>query len=135
MNYQIMVIEDHPAIRTIYREMIARTSNLQVGAEASTAAEALASLAEQCPDLILLDIVLPDKSGLELLRQIKELYPQLPVLVVSGEDPHVYEPVSLRVGASGYIDKIDVGELLIATILEQLGEVKDASSDQILSSR
>jgi len=124
MLYQIFVIEDHPAIRAIYREILARKTNLQICGEAATGAEALQKLTEECPHLVLLDIVLPDQNGLVLLQQIKVLYPQLPVLVVSGEDAHTYKPLALQAGASGYIDKTHAGILLLEAILRQVEGTK-----------
>ncbi|MEZ4864859.1 MAG: response regulator transcription factor [Caldilineaceae bacterium] len=108
MIYQLFVIEDQPAIRAVYRHYIARESNLQIVGEAMTGKEALRLLQEHKPDIILLDLSLPDTSGLELLKILKQLYPQIPVLVVSGQDETIYGPLALKAGASGYVEKSHV---------------------------
>lgn len=129
MRYQIFIVEDHPVIRAIYHELIARAPSLQLSGEATTAAEALQALRSQRPHLILLDLILPDNNGTALLQKLKKLYPRLPVLVVSGEDAFIYARLARQAGADAYLDKMHAGDRLIDTILELL-KATDATQNQ-----
>lgn len=128
MRYQVFVVEDHPVIRAIYRELIARAPSLQLSGEATTATEALQALRSQRPHLVMLDLILPDNHGTALLQKLKTLYPHLLVLVVSGQDAMIYAHLALQAGANAYLDKMNAGEKLIDTILELL-KAKDCTDD------
>ncbi|MEZ4682701.1 MAG: response regulator transcription factor [Caldilineaceae bacterium] len=111
MTYRVVVVEDHPAIRSVYRHLIDRVPSLDICGEVATGAEAFGLIAQTNADLLLLDIGLPDINGIQLLKQLKQQYPHLPVIVISGEDEFVYAPAAMRAGASRYIDKVHVTEL------------------------
>lgn len=115
-----MIVDDHPMMRTGLAQLIGNEPDLQVTAEADNARQALESVARQAPDLVLLDVSLPDKSGLELLKDIRSLHPELPVLVVSMHDELVYAERALRAGARGYIMKQEGGQKFLAAIRKVL---------------
>lgn len=120
MTYTVFVIEDHPVIRDVYRQLIARVPELEICTEATTGAEALDQLTRHTPDIILLDLMLPDIRGVALLKEIKLRYPLIPVIVISGEEENVFKQLALATGANYYIDKLHVKDKLVDIILEQL---------------
>lgn len=120
MSYNVFVIEDHPVIRDVYRQLLSRIPELTISGEAATGAEALQKLTQSHPDIILLDLMLPDVRGIALLKEIKLHHPQVPVIVVSGEEEKLFKPLALDAGASGYIDKLCVKDELIRLIFENV---------------
>jgi DNA-binding NarL/FixJ family response regulator len=113
---QLLIVDDHPMIRKGLRQLVEDQQDLAVCGEAATAAEAM-SLIETCkPDLVLADITLPDKSGLELIKDLQALHPGLPVLVISMHDESLYAERVLRAGGRGYIMKEAGGEKMLEAI-------------------
>jgi DNA-binding NarL/FixJ family response regulator len=117
---RILLIEDHRMMREGLRQLISQEPDLQVCCEAADAQQALACIAKGKPDLALLDISLPDKNGLELLKDIRALDPDLPVLAVSMHDENLYAARVLRAGGRGYIMKHEGGEKLMQAIRQVL---------------
>jgi len=89
--------------------------------QAENAAQALAFISRDLPDLVLLDISLPDRSGLEVIKDLQSLYPRLPLLVVSMHDETLYAERVLRAGGRGYIMKQEGGKKLMQAIRQVLG--------------
>src|SRR5262245_55039451 len=87
---QILIVDDHPILREGLVQSINRQPDLVVCGEAENAPQALRTLKQTKPDLVLLDIGLPGKSGLELVKEINALKPELPVLVLSMHDESLY---------------------------------------------
>jgi len=103
------------------RGVIKREPDLVVCGEAENAKQAMAMIHKLTPDLALVDIALPGKSGLELIKDIKALHPQLMVLAISMHDESLYAERTLRAGASGYITKQQPSEELVKAIRQVLG--------------
>jgi DNA-binding NarL/FixJ family response regulator len=101
-------------------QLINHEPDLLVSAEANNAAEAMAHIRAAKLDLALLDISLPDKNGLELIKDIRALLPELPLLVVSMHDEAVYAERVLRAGGRGYIMKQEGGKRLMLAIRQVL---------------
>ncbi len=118
--YNIFIVEDHPIIRQGYAALINRESDMTVCGEATSVEDAIQRLPEINPDLVIVDISLGESSGLELLKQLQRVAPQLPTLVVSGHDESVYGETVYRLGAKGYITK-ESPHLFIDTIRRVLG--------------
>lgn len=117
LPYQrILVVDDHPMMRTGLAQLIDSEGDLKVCAEADTARQAAAIAAKQPFDLALVDISLPDKSGLELIKDLRLLQPRLPILVVSMHDELAYAERVLRTGARGYIMKQEGGQKFLEAI-------------------
>lgn len=116
MPCELLIIEDHPAIRTIYREIFRREKELSIVGEAATGKEAKSLLAQSLPDVIILDLILPDVDGVDLLKQIRAEFPEIAVVVVSGEDEQIYKPLVLAAGAADYINKLDVPDALVKVL-------------------
>lgn len=113
---QILIVDDHTVVREGLKRILADVDNIQVMAEAGNANEALALLRERNFDLVLLDLSLPGRTGLELLRMIKDEQPKLPVLVLSAYAEDQYAVRALRDGADGFLNKQSAPELLVTAI-------------------
>jgi DNA-binding NarL/FixJ family response regulator len=113
---RVLIVDDHPMTRAGLAHMINHQPDMMVSGEAESADQALAALEVSVPDLMLVDITLPGKSGLELIKDIKVMHPGLPVLVISMHDESLYADRVLRAGARGYITKHEGGEKLMRAI-------------------
>jgi two-component system, NarL family, invasion response regulator UvrY len=113
---KILIADDHSIVREGLKQILAETPDLVVAGEASTAHEVMQMLQENLWDMIVLDISLPDISGMEVLRQIKEQNPNLPVLILSMHAEEQYAVRALRAGASGYLTKESASDQLIHAI-------------------
>jgi DNA-binding NarL/FixJ family response regulator len=118
---RVLIVDDHPMMRTGLAQLIDNEPDLKVSAEADNAGQALDAVARQPFDLILLDISLPDKNGLELIKDIQTLRPDLPILVVSMHDEMLYAERVLRAGGRGYIMKQEGGKKFLQAIRHVLG--------------
>jgi len=113
---RILIADDHAIVRKGLREILREEPEPIAIAEASTGAEALEKAAAQVLDVVVLDISLPDLSGLEVLRILKLTQPLLPVLMLSMHSGYHYVMGSLKAGASGYLNKEMVPEELVSAI-------------------
>src|SRR5664279_2123700 len=95
---RILIVDDHPMMRQGLAQLINHEPDLTACAEADTAAQALKLISAAKPDLVLADISLPDRSGLELIKDVQALHAALPVLVVSMHDESLYAERVLRTG-------------------------------------
>lgn len=120
----MLLVDDHPFMRAGLAQLINRQSDLQVCGEAGNPAEAMAAVERERPDLVLSDLTMPGRSGLEFVKDLVALHPGLPILVISMHDEVVYAERTLRAGARGYIMKEAGGESLLSAIRQVLrGEV------------
>lgn len=113
---QIFIVDDHPMMREGLAQLIAHEPDLAICGEAGTSREALDLVGKTNPDLVLVDISLPDKSGLELIKDLLALHPKLPVLVISMHDESLHAERVLRAGGRGYIMKQEGGKKMIEAI-------------------
>jgi DNA-binding NarL/FixJ family response regulator len=111
-----LIADDHPIIRSGLRGLIQQHSDMAEPGEATTAAETLDLVRTSTWDLVILDINLPDASGIDVLRRIRHLRPDLPVLVLSAHAEEQFAVRSLRAGASGYLNKQSAADELIIAI-------------------
>ncbi|MCB1224667.1 MAG: response regulator transcription factor [Verrucomicrobiales bacterium] len=102
---RLLIVEDHPIMRYGLAQLVADESDLEIAGEAGNAAEAMTLLDQLQPDLVVIDLTLPDKNGLELLKDIQALHPGTRCLVLSMHDEDVYGERCLRAGARGYLMK------------------------------
>ena len=126
---RILIVEDHPLMREGLRGAINRDPNMMVCGEAENAKQAMEVVEKSSPDLVLLDITLPGKSGLELLKDIKAKHPQLRMLAISMHDESLYAERALHAGASGYINKERPPEELLKAIRQVLSDHIYVSND------
>ena len=117
---KIIIVDDHPIVRQGLTELINHENDLVVCCQAEDASEAMEFIKESEPDIIIVDISLKETSGLELIKDIKVRYPQLPVLVLSMHDESLYAERSLRAGARGYIMKQEATDKVVTAIRKVL---------------
>ena len=117
---KILIVDDHPVMREGLRGTINREPDLMVCGEAGDAAQAVDLFQRLAPDLVLVDITLPKRNGLELIKDLKAIHPGVVILAISMHDESLYAERSLRVGASGHITKKQPPEELIKAIREVL---------------
>jgi DNA-binding NarL/FixJ family response regulator len=113
---RIFIVDDHPMTRSGLTHLINHQPDTVVCGEAENAAKALDLLDVSKPDLMLIDITLPGKSGLELIKDVKAMRSELPILVISMHDESLYADRVLRAGARGYITKHEGGDKLMVAI-------------------
>src|SRR5580765_8578391 len=117
---RILIVDDHPMMRQGLAQLIDNEGDLSVCGEADTAGQAFTAVGAQKPDLVIADISLPDRNGLELIKDLQAMHSGLPVLVVSMHDESLYAERVLRAGGRGYIMKQEGGKKLMGAIRQVL---------------
>jgi DNA-binding NarL/FixJ family response regulator len=117
----VFIVEDHPIFREGLVQILNGEEGLVVCGEAGTAAQALRAIARLKPDLVLVDITLPGKSGLELIKELRAVDRKVKLLVISMHDEALYADRVLRAGGDGYIMKQEDPEEIIRAIRDVLG--------------
>ena len=113
---RILLVDDHALLRHGLTALIATEPDLMVCAEAATREEGLKAIATTQPDLVIADLSLKDSDGLQLIKDIKRQFPQLPVLTLSMSAEEVYAERALRAGARGYVTKHELDETVLIAI-------------------
>ena len=112
----ILIADDHPIVRRGLKQIIQDEKDMKVVFEAANSDEVIDGLKAQKVDVLLLDISMPGKSGLDLLVDLKNQYPDLRILVLSALPEEVYAKRVIKMGALGYIHKESAPELLVPAI-------------------
>jgi DNA-binding NarL/FixJ family response regulator len=102
---RVAIVEDHTFMREGIKLFVSTTSDFTWAWMAASTAEAMEMLAKDLPDLLLVDITLPDRNGLELIKDAHALYPKLQMIVLSMHDEKLYAHRALKAGARGYLRK------------------------------
>lgn len=113
---RVFIVDDHPLVREGLTNLINQQSDLIVCGEAKDSAEAIAGIAEERPDVAIIDISLVNESGLELIKHLMKQFPQLAVVVLSMHDEALYAERALRAGARGYVMKHETSKSVLASI-------------------
>jgi DNA-binding NarL/FixJ family response regulator len=132
---RILIVDDHPMMREGLAGLLGAQPDMEVCGEAETAGQALDMMPSARPAIVIADITLPGKSGIELVKDIAAMYPETATLVVSMHDESVYAERVLRAGARGYIMKKEGGKRILEAIRKiRAGEVavSEKMSAQIL---
>ncbi|MCR4416333.1 MAG: response regulator transcription factor [Ignavibacteria bacterium] len=124
---KILIADDHAVVREGFRKMVENDPELKIVAEAENGIEALQMVRSKNIDVVILDMSMPEMSGLDCLKQIKSEFPDLPVLIFSMHPEEQYEQRVLQAGASGYLTKK-------TTPMEVLQAIKDIASGKKLMS-
>lgn len=133
---RVLIADDHAAVRAGIRQFLDGESGIEAFGEAANGAEVLEALRSARWDLLLLDIHLPDRSGLDLLREIRDGHPAVRVLVVSGLPERQYALHVLRAGAAGYLPKDAEREEFVKALRTVLAGRRYASAslaDQLIA--
>jgi DNA-binding NarL/FixJ family response regulator len=113
---RVVIADDHTIVRKGLKDLIGETSDIAVVAEAGDAPETLESIRRCVWDVLMLDLTMPGRSGLELLREVKIAFPKLPVLVLSMHPEDQFAVRALKAGASGYLTKSSAPSEFIVAI-------------------
>lgn len=113
---QVLIADDHAIVRNGLKQLLNEERSIRLVGEAASGRETIDQLQQQKWDLLVLDINMPDRSGLDILRQIRATHPDTRVLVLSGFPEKQYAVNVLRAGASGYLNKEMAPEELLAAV-------------------
>lgn len=113
MKFQVLVADDHAIIRNGLRKILADTDDLEVAAEASQGHEVLEQIRQHDFDLLVLDLSMPGRHGLELIKLIRAERPRLPILIFSMHPEEQFAVRAIRAGANGYLPKDDDSDWLL----------------------
>lgn len=113
---RLMLVDDHDVLREGLKFLLRAEPDLAVVSEAGDGDEALEKLDASLPDVVLLDVKMPNLGGLETLRRIRERWPRLPVLILTMHDDPEYVEQALQAGASGYLLKTITREELVRAV-------------------
>jgi two-component system invasion response regulator UvrY len=111
-----LIVDDHDIVRAGVKQIVSETDDITVGGEARTGAEAIDAVRTGKWDVVVLDLNLPDRLGLDVLGQIRSIAPQLPVLILSMHQEASYAARMLKAGASGYLSKDSAREHLVQAL-------------------
>lgn len=117
---QILVVDDHPLTRHGLCHLLNGENDLNVCGEAASTSQAFTLIAQLHPDLVLSDISLPSRNGIEFIKDMKALHPNVPVLVLSMHDENIFARHALRAGARGYVMKSESAQNLLIAIRQVL---------------
>ncbi len=113
---RVLIVDDHPVVRQGLRRIMENEEDLIVCGEAETARDARIAIKELNPDVMIADISLKQSDGIELVRDVRAHYPQLPILVLSMHDEKIYAERLLSTGANGYIMKQAASEQFLVSL-------------------
>lgn len=116
LKNRVFVVDDHPIVRQGLTLLINRESDLAVCGEAEDAQAAMQLITSLRPDIVVVDISLNGPDGLDLLKDLRTRYPELPVLILSMHDESIYAERALRAGAQGYIMKQEATEKVLVAL-------------------
>ena len=113
---RVLLADDHAVVRAGLREILADTGDIVVAGEAANGQEVLAKVRGEAFDVAVLDMTMPGRSGIELIKLVKAEKPQLRILVLSMHSEHQYAVRAVKAGASGYLTKESAADELVAAI-------------------
>lgn len=118
---RIFLVDDHPVVRDGLTMRIQRQPDWTVCGESNTCRDALAQIPAVRPNLMVVDLILPDGSGLQLIRDIRARHPHVAMLALSMQDERIYAVRALEAGARGYLMKQEATEQVVEAIRQILG--------------
>jgi len=128
---KIFIVDDHPVFRKGLAQLIDEEADLHVIGEAESVTQAIQLIQKGVPDLVIVDITLKDKSGIDLIEYLKEHFPHLPILVISMHDESIYAERVLRAGALGYITKQEMTGNVVVAVRQVIAGKRYISSDMV----
>jgi len=123
----VLIADDHAIVRQGLKQILSETEDLVVAGEADDGAEALQLARQQEWNVFLLDVSMPNRNGIDTLKQLKKEFPKLPVLILSMHPEEQYAVRALKAGASGYLTKQSAPEQLVTAIRQVAGGRKYVS--------
>ena len=125
---KILIADDHAIVREGLKQIVAEQSGMHVKGEASNYAELFQLLPKNEWDIVILDIHMPGKNGLEALKDIRQQYPNLPVLILSMYSEEQYGLRAIKAGASGFLEKVSAPDELVEAIQKLISGSKYISA-------
>ena len=125
---KILIADDHAIVRQGLKQIVTETQDMIVAGEASNGQELLNKINEDDYDVVVLDITMPGRNGIDVLRQLRSERPQLPILILSVHSEEQYALRALKAGASGYLTKESAPDELVLAIRKISGGGKYISS-------
>jgi two-component system response regulator NreC len=116
VDIRVLIVDDHAILRDGIRSLLERHGGITVVGEASNGQDALVSIAELRPDVVLMDLSMPEMDGLEATKRSRQLFPDVKILVLTQHDNREYIAPLLRAGAAGYILKRSGGREVVTAI-------------------
>ena len=124
----VVIADDHPVVRQGLKRILAEETDMTLTAEAGTGQELMEKLSEAACDVVLLDISMPGRGGLDTLSELRRQHPKLPILVLSIYPEDQFGPRVLKSGAAGYMNKETACEQLVSAIRKVCSGGKYVSS-------
>ena len=112
----VLIADDHAIVRQGLRQILSETDDLLVSGEAGDGVDAMRLVRQQHWDVVLLDVTMPNRNGIDTLKMLRKEFPRLPVLILSMHEEDQYAVRALKAGASGYLTKQSAPELLVTAI-------------------
>src|SRR3989304_2347694 len=113
---RVLLVDDHPVVRSGIHGLLEKGTDIEIVGEASNGEETLKLFEETHPDVLLLDLELPDVQGTQVAQQIRRLRPEVKIIALSAHDDAVYVRELLELGAAGYLMKEDAPEKIIEAV-------------------
>ena len=113
---RVVLVDDHDLLRRGIRTMLESEGDIEVVGEASDGAEALEIVEETMPDVVLIDVIMPNKDGIETARELKDAWPKIEAVMLSGHDEQQFVFDAVKAGASGYLLKSADLEEVVRTV-------------------
>ena len=114
----VLLVDDHAVVREGYRRLLERSGNVRVVAESGNAAAAYQAFCQWLPDVVVMDISLPDLSGIEAMRRLLQREPTARVLTFSIHEEPIFANRALSAGAMGYVTKASAPDVLVEAVLQ-----------------
>lgn len=124
---RVLIADDHAIVRQGLRQILSETDDLLVAGEASDGVDAMHLARDQDWDVVLLDVSMPNRNGIDTLKMLRKEFPRLPVLILSMHPEEQYAVRALKAGASGYVTKQSAPEQLVTAIRQVAGGHKYVS--------
>ncbi|MFH1124020.1 MAG: response regulator transcription factor [Pseudomonadota bacterium] len=125
---RVLITDDHPIVREGLKKILSRESDIQVAGEAQNSEELMKLVQKEKWDIVVLDITMPGRGGLDVLKELSEKYPDLPVLILSMHPEDQFARRALQAGAAGYLTKDAAQEELITAVRKILSGEKYISA-------
>lgn len=118
---RVLIADDHEIVRQGLKQIMEEEPDMEVTGEAGSAAELLWQVRRGQWDVLVLDITLPDRSGMDALKEVKSMRPELPVLILSMHPESQYAKQALQYGASGYVTKGGAVQEVVTAVRQVVG--------------
>ena len=113
---RVLLVDDHPVVRSGIHDLLNKSPDIDVVGEAANGEQGLQMVEEMHPDVLLLDMELPDIQGTRVAQQVQQLYPRVKILALSAHDDSIYVRELLELGAAGYLMKEEAPEAIVEAV-------------------